>query len=166
MIDLGTALKLQALLDGELSAHEAAALKRQLNEDPEARRLYDELQLTRAVLQQCEPEHSVPETREFYWSRICQALERGGSPTRSQGDDWWNRWLRWVVPVGATALLGLFLLQRGLLGPDRQPVLLSTDHEVETMLADTTSISFRSESAGMTVVWVQSGRQNYFGSGN
>jgi anti-sigma factor RsiW len=166
MMDPGTALKLQALLDGELSAHEATAWRRRLDEDPEARRLYDELQLTRAVLRQCEPEHSVPETREFYWSRIRQALERGGSPARSPGDEWWNRWLRWVVPAGATALLGLFLLQRGLLEPDREPVLLATDHEVETMLADTTSISFRSESAGMTVVWVQSGRQNHFGSGN
>jgi hypothetical protein len=31
------------------------------------------------------------------------------------------------------------------------------------LLAEATSISFRSESAGMTVVWVQGGSPNYFG---
>lgn len=164
MIDRETALQLQALLDRELSASEAAVVARRLEQDPEARRLYDQLELTRAVLSHCEPEHAVPETREFYWSRIRQAIERGERVGAGDEASWWNGWMRWLVPIGAAAFLGLFLLQRTWVGPQESPVLLSTDHQVETLLADATSISFRSESAGMTVVWVQTGQPNYFGS--
>jgi negative regulator of sigma E activity len=165
MIDRDTALQLQALLDGELDATEVAVVARRLEQDPEARQLYDELDLTRAVLLRCEPEHKVPQTRDFYWSRIRQGIERGERVETVPESRWWRGWLRWMVPVGATALVGLFLLQRTWVGPEPEPVLLSTEHQVETLLAEATSISFRSESAGMTVVWVQSGSQNFFGSG-
>jgi hypothetical protein len=165
MIDRDTALQLQALLDRELSDSEVPAIARRLEQDPEARQLYDELELTRAVLARCEPEHKVPETRDFYWSRIRQGIERGERVGTVPESGWWRGWLRWTVPVGATALLGLFLLQRTWVEPEQQPALLSAEHQVETLLAEATSISFRSESAGMTVVWVQSGNQNFFGSG-
>jgi anti-sigma factor RsiW len=165
MIDRDTALQLQALLDGELSASEVPVIAHRLEQDPEARRLYDELELTRAVLSRCEPEHKIPETRDFYWSRIRQAIERGEPVGTVSESGWWRGWLRWMVPAGATALLGLFLLQRTWVGPEQEPVLVSAEHQVETLLAEATSISFRSESAGMTVVWVQSGSQNFFGSG-
>jgi anti-sigma factor RsiW len=166
MMDRNTALKLQALLDGELAANEAAEISRRLERDPEARRLYDELALARAVLSRCEPEYPVPESREFYWSRIRREIERGESVGTARAGGWMNGWVRWLVPVGATALLGLLLLQRTWLGSQDEPVDLAIDHHVETLLADATSFSFRSESAGMTVVWVQSGEPHYFGSGD
>jgi anti-sigma factor RsiW len=164
MIDRDTALKLQALLDGELSATDVTEVTRRLEQDPEARPIYNELELTRAVLLHCEPPYSVPETREFYWSRIRQGIEHGERAGTAPESGWWRGWTRWLVPAGATALLGLFLLQRSWVMPQDEPALLATDHQVETLLAEATSISFRSESAGMTVVWVQSGSPNYFGS--
>jgi anti-sigma factor RsiW len=163
MIDRHTALNLQALLDGELNATEAAEVTRRLEQDPEARQLYNELELTRAVLLHCEPEYPVPESREFYWSRIQQGIEREERSGASLASGWWRGWTRWLVPAGATALLGLILLQRSWLMPEEDAVSLPSDHQVETLLAEATSISFRSESAGMTVVWVQGGSPNYFG---
>jgi anti-sigma factor RsiW len=165
MIDTGTALKLQALLDGELSPAEAASAARVLELNPEARHLYEELELTRAVVRRCEPEHVVPATREFYWSRIERGIDHAEPSSLTQRSWVWAGWLRWMIPAGAAAVMGLVLLQQTWMSPTPEPVVLATDHQVETLLADTTSISFRSESAGMTVVWVQSDRPNHFGSG-
>lgn len=164
MIDRDTALKVQALLDGELSANEAAEVTRRLEHDPEARQIYNELELTRAVLLRCEPEYAVPESREFYWSRIRQGIESGERSGAAPESTWWRGWTRWLVPAGATALVGLFLLQRSWLMPQDDAAAFSSDHQVETLLAEATSISFRSESAGMTVVWVQGGSPNFFES--
>jgi anti-sigma-K factor RskA len=165
MIDTGTALKLQALLDGELSASEVSSATRLLEQNPEARQLYDQLQLTREMLRRCEPEHVVPETRAFYWSRIERAIGSSMPRPEARRSGVWTGWLRWMIPAGAAAALGLVLLQQNWVGSDPDPVVLATDHQVETLLADTTSISFRSESAGMTVFWVQSDQPNYLGSG-
>ena len=70
-------IKLQAQLDGELTGREAQEIAAFLENDAEARALFAELQQTRSMLTGNEPEFRLPESREFYWSKISRAIETG-----------------------------------------------------------------------------------------
>src|SRR6266705_1333510 len=63
-------LKLQAYLDGELPDGEARPVAGLLAQDAEARALLAELKNTRAALAGFEADIKLPESREFYWSKI------------------------------------------------------------------------------------------------
>ena len=63
-------LKLQALLDGELPEREAAEVEARVKADPQAQALLDELRMTTTALRGNELERALPETREFFWSKI------------------------------------------------------------------------------------------------
>src|SRR5271165_4304682 len=76
MITEETQLKLQAHLDGELSAAETGALKTLLGGDAEARVLLEELRHTKAALAGHEAGTKLPESREFFWSKIQREIER------------------------------------------------------------------------------------------
>ena len=148
-----TALKLQAYVDGQLARPEAEAMSALLTRDERQRALHDELRSIKAWVRDSQIEHPVPETREFYWSRIHRAIAT--SPTecvQRVGPLAW--WLRWLVPVSATALLCVYWLVPMQRGAGSEEGLL-VGHEIETPLAETTSFAFRSESAAMTVVWVE-----------
>jgi len=69
-------LKLQAWMDGQLPGPEAAEIARLAETDAEARALLTELQQTRAALAGFESEIKVPESREFYWSKIARAIDQ------------------------------------------------------------------------------------------
>ena len=63
-------LKLQAYLDGELSDKETREVEARLSSDNEAKALLVELQNTRAAFLMFEKELKLPESREFFWSKI------------------------------------------------------------------------------------------------
>ena len=63
-------LKLQAHFDGELPEPEARAVANWLARDREAVALLAELRNTRKALKGFESDIKLPETREFYWSKI------------------------------------------------------------------------------------------------
>jgi anti-sigma factor RsiW len=147
-------LKLQAYLDQESSEAEARAMATWLDQDPEAKGLAAELREVRAVLAGNELEVKLPESREFYWSKIERAIraneqEREAKATVSSYP-WWLRVLAPAVGVAVLMLTALTLLK-----VNTAPSRLGYLHEIETPLEDTSSISFHSQSAGMTVVWVQ-----------
>lgn len=158
MIDQNTALKLQAYLDGELPSGDARQAVDLLDRDPQAKALFEELKATKSLLAGNEPAVTVPETREFYWSKIAREIGRqeSGPAREAAGVRAW--WLRLVAPAGAVALLALVvsiaLKSTSVLTPSW--VALSEPHEIDTPLEETSSITFRSEAAGMTVVWVNS----------
>src|SRR6187401_1804220 len=66
-------LKVQAYLDNELSPAEARKVGTWISSNPEARDLFNELKETREILMQNEPVLALPESRDFFWSKI----ERG-----------------------------------------------------------------------------------------
>jgi anti-sigma factor RsiW len=151
-----TALRLQAHLDGELPPDEAREMVALLERDAGARALFDELKATRRLLAGNETVVPVPDSREFYWSKIRRELERlESSPARpphaGRGVLWW---LRLAVPVGVALVLVTLVLQGPGLGRRPGPALFAVGDEVETPLEELTSVTFRSESARMTVVWV------------
>ncbi len=144
-------LKLQACLDGELSPEEAREVAALVDADADARALRDELQMTRAMLQGNEPEMRLPESREFFWGKIEREIQRLEDQPAAPSAPWWLAFMRRhiaaVSGVGvATALLLVGAFQMNWVAPD----LLE---EIDNPMDDNT-ISFRSESQKMTVVWI------------
>src|SRR5476649_2494344 len=76
-------LKLQALLDGELPENEAREILAWTQRDSAAAGLLTELRNTRAAMAKSEPQLSVPETREFFWSKIEREIQRQEPKTMS-----------------------------------------------------------------------------------
>lgn len=151
-----TELKIQAHLDGELSPTEAQQITELIRRDTEARALYESLAATRTMLTENEPQLALPESREFYWSKIERAIRRPALaeeqvPQHAAG---WNRWwMRFAVPfAGAAMVLAVILI-----GPRFGAPLLSTQdwRGVELPFEGASSITFHSDAENMTVVWVQ-----------
>jgi len=153
-----TQLKIQAYLDGELSAGDKLSLEHQLTIDSDAKALFIELQQTTSALIGNEASPTVPLTREFYWSKIersIEHLEKQTAPVTPHS----FRWLRWLAPVGALSAMAIatFISLREAM-PDMD--------EIETPLEQSSVYSFRSPSEKMSVVWVQSDVNQEFTSPN
>jgi len=149
-VDVG--IKLQAYLDGELTGRDAQQVAALIEKDVEARALFGELQQTRSLLAANEPEFRLPESREFYWSKIERAIERTEvAPVRSGEPAWilfFRRHRGALAGISVAAALVLFAaFQMNVLSP-------SLFEEIDNPLDDTGSFSFRSESQQMTLVWI------------
>lgn len=150
-------LKLQAHLDGELTERETREVEAVLAVDAEARALLTELRNTTDALTDFETDLKLPETREFYWSKIQRQLQRQHAPEERPAPV--PFWKRFLIPAGAFAalvLVALFGLRS--FGP-------SGDAEaavVETFLTDAGAMTYRDEAEGMTVVWLSYPAENEF----
>lgn len=145
-------LKLQAWLDGELTPREARAVEAQVQALPEAQALLAELRFTRATLRENEPQYTLPESREFYWSKIeraIQAAEKTGAGALSAfGLGWLRRyWPQLSGAAVAAVVLGFATLHFNWL-------TANTWEDVENPLAETGTFCFRSEQDQITLVWV------------
>lgn len=153
-------LKLQAFLDGELPSSEAKAVEALVAGDAAARDLLTELRQTRAVLQTHEAELKLPESREFYWSKIQRQIERQEAAPVAAPQVSPLLWLRRLLaPAGAVAvvLLGVLLLQNPAnLSPGRGVAMMETD------LPDAESYTYRDYSSGTTLVWLSYPAENEF----
>jgi len=146
-------LRLQAWLDGELPPGGAQAVAAWVQRDPEAAALARELGATKTALLGNEPERALPESREFYWSKIERELAPAEAPAPAHGRPAWLRgWVKFLAPAGILVILAL-LLFGPMLRSHHRPTLASTA-EVESPLDDISSFTFDSESEGMTVIWV------------
>lgn len=150
-----TQLKLQAWLDGELPAADAPEVARLVERDPRAAALVRELKLTRQWLAAGEVTHPVPESREFYWSRIARRLAPRDHPAADPGRliTAWRRGLAWLAPAAACAgVLALWLWPR----LETASRAAARPTEIETPTEEIGTYTFRSESEQMMVVWVNS----------
>jgi hypothetical protein len=159
MIAFDTQIKLQAFLDGELPEQEAMEIAALIARDPEAAALHLELKNTRRALNGAEPTRSVPESREFYWSKIQREIERtepAERPEKKAEGVPLGRWLlRWLIPTGAVAaiLVGMLTMrQKGIPVPGIS-IQDSGGPEMVTSLADSEAITFCDENNGVTLVW-------------
>lgn len=148
-------LKLQAWVDGELSAADAREVVRWAERDSEAAALVGQLRALRRCLAAGEPERVVPETREFYWAQIARQLPpRPAASAARPGRAWgWRPGWFWWAPAAAL-LVGLAVWW----GPGRQPAQNASARppEIETPPSELGTFTFRSEAGQMTVVWVNS----------
>ncbi len=150
-----TELKIQALLDGELDPPERESVEALLQNDPVARASHDAQRATRELLRGAEPEHRLPESADFHWSKIRRQIESSSPEQATPAPRPVSRpslWLRLAVP-GFAALVVALVLAR----PPWQTRIKAAyhPHEVESPLQEMNAITFHSESANMTVVWVQ-----------
>jgi anti-sigma factor RsiW len=143
-----TQLKVQAYLDNELSPGEARKIANLLNSDAELRTLLNELKETKQIVSENEPAKQLPEGRDFYWSKIQREISKVEQLPVRPASPWW---MRFMAPVaGAVALFAVLL---SIVGPTDKKVAL---HEGQINAPDMSTITFRSEVEGVTVVWVSS----------
>lgn len=150
-----TKLRVQAYLDNEVSESESRQVAALVGQDPEAQAICAELGEIRTILRNNEPEFKLPESREFYWSKIERAIRDQAAPAPAMKlTSRYPWWVRVFAPAAGAAFL--FVAALTVLKMTHGPSDLTFLHEIETPLPDTTSMSFYSASEGMTVVWVQS----------
>jgi len=149
-------LELQAYVDGELSAWRASRVRRQIAADPEAQRLVAELAMTKSFLAGNETERPLAENGEFYWSRIRQGILRADQAEEVSGGVTVVPWRRIFAPLAGVAL-ALLLAIVGFNWNSSTPLVenhIVDIAEVENLSENTDSLSFRSASENMFVVWV------------
>ena len=151
-MDYDAQLKLQALLDGELPEAEASEVTQWLARDTEAAALRDELRNTQAALAGFEAGIQLPESREFFWSKVQREIERLETPVAKAAPTPLAALLRrFLIPASAIAAL---LVAGVVLTRPIGPSGLTPAAEIETALADSGAFTYRDYSAGTTLVWL------------
>jgi anti-sigma factor RsiW len=151
------ALKLQAYADGEVSDREARETADLLAKNADARALLAELQSTSDALAGFEAEIKLPESREFYWSKIEREIQRLEKAERLRsGSSLFRAWRRFFVSAGALAALAI----AGLLvfSQPRSPRAAET----ESAFADSNAFTYHDYAAGTTLVWLTYPAENEF----
>lgn len=140
-------LKLQAFVDGELPEAEARVVASQLARDADAAALIAEMKFTRHALAGHEKAVRVPESRDFYWSKIRRQIEASevGRPV-PVAVPWHAKLRRFLAPATAVAVVVI----AGLLATQPVGVVGGT----ETSLSDSGAFTYRDFSSGTTLVWL------------
>jgi anti-sigma factor RsiW len=151
-------IKLQALLDGELPEREAAELRQLLERDAEARDLVSELRATQAALKDFESDLKVPESREFYWSKIQREINRREAPARpAPAVSWVHTLRRWLVPVSSVAVIAIV----GLVSLLQSPLMHSpVPGASEVAMTEANAFTYRDFNSGTTLVWLDYPAEN------
>ena len=145
-------LKLQAYLDGELPSSDAKAVSALLAQDVDARALLAELTHTRSALAGFESEIKLPETREFYWSKIARDIQRQDtSVAKHPPASIFTLLRRLALPSGVmvTLLMGVLMVKQQF-GIDPRFAVV----ENETAEADAGTFTYRDFASGTTLVWL------------
>ena len=146
---------LQAWLDGELSEAQAEQMRLLAAADPDAARLLAELRLAKAAVLEHERLTQVPESREFYWSKIerqirAAAVPQNAANREAQDRVWPLLWRRWFSPLAAVAAVAAVLLVAL-----NQPAPDGTLDNVSTTADGLEARTIRDKSTGMTIVFLQ-----------
>ena len=174
MMDYDSQLKLQAYFDGELPENEAREVANRLARDSESVALLTELRNTRKAFKGFESDIKLPETREFFWSKIEREIGRlePAEPNANRPAPVFAWWRKYLVPAAAfAALLVMVALTAKQLNMPIGPALFSRGRSaqftgIETAMMDNGAFTYRDQAAGITVVWLSYPGENEFaGSG-
>lgn len=150
MMDNQSELKLQAYLDGELPEGERATMESWLARDPEAVALLAELRQTNAAFKMFGDELKLPESREFYWSKIEREIGRQAQrEPATKRQSWLTAWRRFLVPASGLAVLALVLVASLQMNTSRPTQAI----ELEMTLPNSNATTYRDETERMTLVW-------------
>jgi anti-sigma factor RsiW len=156
-MNLEQQLKLQALLDGELPEREAREILAWTQRDADAAALLAELKNTRQAMAKSEPHLRVPESRDFFWSKIEREIQRLEPQTTSAPKvSFFAAWRRFLLPASAIATLVI----AGMLAHFSVPKAVvesvadaDDTPAVETTLASAAATTYRDAGEGTTLVW-------------
>ena len=148
-------LKIQALLDGELTGSEAEDLRARIETDDGLRELHARLTAVRGLMDGTELPRTLPEPGDFHWSQIAQAIEREDRETKrlARPVPRANWLLRWVMPLAGAACFVL-LLTLQLNAPPDLGILLGSDHELELSADEIDVMTFNTGDDAMSIVWL------------
>ena len=145
-------LKLQAFLDGELPEKEARGVAAWMARDAEATDLLAELRNTRRALAGFEPALRLPESREFYWSKIQREIEHlEPLPQAALPDSPIARLRRYLVPAGALAALAIIVAFAGM---QSGWVRVAGGSQTQMTCADSGTFTYQNDADGTTLVWL------------
>ena len=151
-MDYDAQLRLQAFLDGELPEAEANEVAAWLARDRAAAALLEELRHTCEALRGIEAGIRLPESREFFWSKVEREIQRLEAPAPKPAPvPLFALLRRCLVPATAVALL---IIAGVVLTRPTGPSGLTPAAEIETALADSGAFTYRDYSAGTTLVWL------------
>src|SRR3954464_4683574 len=102
---LESEFELQAYLDGELSKRQARKVSARLASDPQAQLLLAELNMTKTALAGNQSELKLPETPEFFWSKIEREIQRVGQTQPKASPRFLVAWRRLLAPLAGVALV-------------------------------------------------------------
>jgi anti-sigma factor RsiW len=155
-MDIESQLKLQSFLDGELPESEAREVANWLARDSEAAALLAELRNTRQAMSGFEDGIRVPESREFFWSKIEKDILRQGlKPVGARSStSWFESLRRLLVPAGAVAALALVALVAVTQTSD------SSGSHLEAASADPGAFTYRDFRNRTTLVWLSYPAEN------
>jgi len=139
-------LKLQAYLDGELPEAEAREVANWLARDRDAAALHNELKNTRQALVGHETGIQLPESREFFWSKLEREIQRA-EPREAVANavPWAARIRRFLMPVSGLAVL----VVASMLTFNN-----SSTHVSEMETSDSGAFTYHDDAAGATLVWL------------
>ena len=114
--------------------------------------MVEELRHTREALAGFETGIQLPESREFFWSKVQREIQRLETPApRATPTPVFALLRRFLVPVSAVALVFaatvIFIRPAGPFGG-------TTGADIETALHDSGAFTYRDYSAGTTLVWL------------
>ena len=153
-------LRLQSYLDGELGETEAREVTDWLARDQEAAALFTELRQTHQALSGFEEGIKLPESREFFWSKIQREIQQQEVPaTEPEAKlSWLFRVRRFLMPaagIAMVALLAMVVTREGEPG--------GSDTSAETALEDAGAFTYHDYTAGATLVWLSYPAENEVG---
>ena len=151
---MNTELKLQALVDGELDAREVREVEALLAQDAQSAALMQELKWAKGALVGNDAEVALPETREFFWSKVERAIaiEEKQAAVAAPAERAW--WLKLLYPAtGLAAMVAVMFVVSGGRSTDGA--------DSESVPEDVNAVSFRSESEQMSVVYVADENGNF-----
>ena len=148
-------LKVQALVDGELTGSEAEALRQRINDDAGLQQLHVSLTQMRGLIADSELPRPLPESGDFYWNKIAETIEREESAgERAAPPTPASRWLlRWLAPVAGVSALVLLLTLQQPTAPDLG-ITLNSDHELEMSDDEIDVMTYNSDDDSMSIVWL------------
>lgn len=156
-------LKLQAFLDGELPETETREVASWLAQDAEATALLGELKNTRHALNNFERPIILPETREFYWSKISREIGRTSPKEEKNAPrhslfSFWRRMFAVAGGVAAMIIAVMVIMWPGNQAPRATGTAMA--------MADGGAMTFRNYESGATLVWLSYPAENGLAGGN
>jgi len=147
-------LKLQAFLDGELPEGEARDVAALIARDPEAAKLHAELKNTRQALKGADAGMTLPESREFFWSKIKREIERAAPVAEPEPEpvSVFVTLRRLFVPLSAVAALVII----GVIATKQfnSTADAAATQGTVTELADAGAVTYHNYETGTTLVWL------------
>lgn len=162
------AIQIQAYIDGELSPEDTLQLLAQFESDPEAHQFCEALKFEKSLLTEMgEKNHELPVAHSYFWKGIASSIQSEEAlkvvpmtPAPTKGVP---QWLSWLIPVGITACIAIVAVQSDFLGSVMDGIRSTgkkaarrapSFHEIDSQQKNAGFISFRSESEGVSVVWI------------